>query len=499
MNNICKGICLIISTLLLSASVYGYMDPYLKERNALLNGETRLRFSSNEVLNKKEIYVDKELQILQRKEKGIRTSKESIQNIIGENHASFDTPLMSFMKRMPKGGVLHIHSTALADLHWIVSKAASEPNCYIYLGKDEGKWVRGSFHMFQNPPSKDWKKLVDLKKKSEKKEVFDQRLYRLVTLGLQDLAQGVDVWERFENCFKRVKGIVRYTPFRKEFLKRGFLEYAKQNVQYLEIRSSLSKLYDLTDRSYSDEDYVSLYQDAVLEVQELYPDFSVKIIHAAHRTAEPSEMSVFLQRFTKIRSLYPQMMVGFDIVKQEDGSHSQYYYLSELLKFKHENEDLVYFFHAGETNERENDNLLDSILLGTRRIGHGLTMANHPKLMQLAREREIAVEVCPISNQVLGFVGDMRNHPARTLMNFGVPIVLSPDDPGMMNYPFSYDFFEACVYWDLDLKDLKTLSRNSLIYSGMGKQEKEQALKSWEKKWDQFISWACQENLGRRV
>jgi len=47
------------------------------------------------------------------------------------------------------------------------------------------------------------------------------------------------------------------------------------------------------------------------------------------------------------------------------------------------------------------DNLYDALLLGTKRIGHGFSLVKHPKLMSICRERDIALEVCPISNEIL--------------------------------------------------------------------------------------------------
>ena len=49
----------------------------------------------------------------------------------------------------------------------------------------------------------------------------------------------------------------------------------------------------------------------------------------------------------------------------------------------------------------------------------------------MAIEKNIAIEVCPISNQVLKLVEDIRNHPAVELIQDGnFPIVIAPDDPG---------------------------------------------------------------------
>lgn len=102
------------------------------------------------------------------------------------------------------------------------------------------------------------------------------------------------------------------------------------------------------------------------------------------------------------------------------------------------------------------------------------------------------MEVCPISNQVLGLVEDMRNHPATSLFASGSPVVVSNDDPGLWGAKgLTYDFYEAfmgIMSANSDLRSLKQLAMNSLIYSGMSNREKRNALSQWLVKWDAFVA-----------
>lgn len=109
-------------------------------------------------------------------------------------------------------------------------------------------------------------------------------------------------------------------------------------------------------------------------------------------------------------------------------------------------------------------------------------------MIELFREKDICFEINPVSNQLLQYVDDQRNHPAKIFLELGLPVVLSPDDPAIFGYcGVSYDFWIACMAWNLDLRGLKQLALNSVKYASLNEEEKAALLEHFNSCWDSFI------------
>lgn len=109
----------------------------------------------------------------------------------------------------------------------------------------------------------------------------------------------------------------------------------------------------------------------------------------------------------------------------------------------------------------------------------------------MIREKEIAIEICPISNQVLSLVKDLRNHPGSVLFSEDYPVVVSSDDPGLWGAKgLSYDFYQAFVGMmsrGADLRALKKLAMNSIKYSSLNEEERLRAMSVWQNRWKKFV------------
>jgi adenosine deaminase CECR1 len=139
----------------------------------------------------------------------------------------------------------------------------------------------------------------------------------------------------------------------------------------------------------------------------------------------------------ELKQAFPDPICGFNMTGQEDVGHTLSSFVPELLEMHMKCDelkvDLPFIFHAGETLDHGGDtdsNLIDAILLGTKRIGHGYSMAKHPVLMDLCKEKGIAIETYPISNEALGLCRTVTNHPLTVLLASNLPCTVNSDGPG---------------------------------------------------------------------
>jgi len=205
-----------------------------------------------------------------------------------------------------------------------------------------------------------------------------------------------------------------------------------------------------------------------------------------------------LEDCISLKKEFPNLIAGFDLVGAEDKLKPLKYYIERLLRFrerqKEEGVDIPFILHAGETlgDGTEADlNLYDAILLGTKRIGHGFSLAKHPKLIETCRQKGIAVEVCPISNEVLRLTSSMPMHPLPVLLNNGVPVVLNSDDPSVFgNMGLTFDYFQVLVASEMSgLRTLGTLARDSIEFSMLDPDEKRKLLENFESRWIEFVDY----------
>lgn len=401
-----------------------------------------------------------------------------------------NSKLFEILQIMPKGGLLHTHSGGITDVKWIISAARKYQECYVYDQKDNDQFIFGQLGFFEK--GKVPAGFVSLDKKLTSTPGFEKELQDLLTLRRDSLCSYTDYWIEFEKRFKRISLLLPYRPFFKDYYLKGFQDLIKDKVQHVEIRYIFDELYDFQHGKYPLKTSITDLQDILKEVHKSDPQFTLKLIYSSFKFLDNESIGKQLEMAFEMKKEFPDMISGFDLVADEAAGHNINFFEKSWAKMNELNKkygvELPLFLHAGETNSILNKNVLDVALLNNKRIGHGLNLIYFPKTMEQIRKQDKLVEVSPISNQVLGYVSDLRNHPARVLLSNGIQCSISSDDPSVYGYTgLSYDFWVTQIYWELDVKALKKLVFNSITYSSMNDNEKKKAVAYLNQQWNDFV------------
>ncbi|WP_052286022.1 hypothetical protein [Azorhizobium caulinodans] len=104
---------------------------------------------------------------------------------------------------------------------------------------------------------------------------------------------------------------------------------------------------------------------------------------------------------------------------------------------------------------------------GARRIGHGTAIAferDMDGLLAQMRRKDVAVEIALTSSDViLGVRGP--EHPIRTYLSAGVPVVLSTDDAGVSRIDLTNEYFRAARDQGLGYGQLKAMARAAITHA----------------------------------
>jgi adenosine deaminase len=116
--------------------------------------------------------------------------------------------------------------------------------------------------------------------------------------------------------------------------------------------------------------------------------------------------------------------------------------------------------HAGEV--RGPESVWAAIRdLPVTRIGHGVRSSEDPKLLEELVRRGIALEVCPGSNVSLGLYPNRAAHPLPRLIEAGVRVTLSSDDPPFFHTTLGTEYDNA----GLDAAALRKITRTAIEVS----------------------------------
>ncbi|RZC33971.1 A deaminase domain containing protein [Asbolus verrucosus] len=472
---------------------HSYAD-YRSDREAILAQEASELIGSSIELTEKEQQVNDLLMELKFEEydQGFNDPSKFLPSIhFFRSKAEIEkSEVFKFIKMMPKGASLHSHLSAMVSFDFLFNLTYYEN---LYGCDDNGTF---KLHFFFDSVNDDcnWKLLSDWRSEDAN---FDDFLKSQLTLVVDNPETTYDninaVWNKFEKIFGLVSPLLDYKPVLHDYIYRILQEFHDDNVMYLEIRTSFGETFDSSGTIYDAFDTVNLYVDTLTEFRTHNPDFGgLRIIYSRNRRVNNVTMQEYIEEYLKFQEQFPELIAGFDLVGQEDLGEPLFEFADQFLAIANQTK---FFFHAGETNwngASTDLNLIDAVLLNSSRIGHGFALSKHFDVLRKIKDQQIAIELNPISNQVLKLVDDLRNHVGTSLIAGGYPVVIACDDPSFWGAKgLSYDWYLAFMGMTPrsgDLKILKQLALNSLTYSSLEPDAKASAVMFFEGKWDEFLN-----------
>ena len=275
--------------------------------------------------------------------------------------------------------------------------------------------------------------------------------------------------------------------------EEGFRSCCENKVYLVELRVILFG--DDEDN----EETLKMIRRAYYNVRDEYPEFTVRIIGVSGKNDffDKEFATGILRSVIRIKNQvrdeydpeHPEdFIIGLDLVNEEDASKPLCEYKDFFESEEVVSSGLKLFLHAGESLRMDNSNVIDAYMIGVSRVGHGFNLYRYPELMKKYREKNIAIEVCPISNYRLGYVSDLRLHPGFTYMQYGIPVVICSDDGLFLTAaPLTDDFYSVILAWDLDIAEIKELCKNAVRYGSLSEEREKTLMDKWEVDWDEFI------------
>jgi adenosine deaminase len=159
-----------------------------------------------------------------------------------------------------------------------------------------------------------------------------------------------------------------------------------------------------------------------------YPKLRAGIIFCLDRQFSVEKNAIIIEKAIKYHS---RGIVGVDFSNYSKGNFHFKDYVSLLKKARRAG--LKVTAHSGETDDT--NDMWDCVTYAAPdRIGHGIKAAYDPKLMQVLREKNIVLEICPLSNIMTNAVKDVDElrFIMQTLLKNKIKITINTDWPEMI-------------------------------------------------------------------
>ena len=230
----------------------------------------------------------------------------------------------------------------------------------------------------------------------------------------RNLAEYLEKFDLPLSCMQTETGLKRTS--------KAFLESLKQdNIQYVEVRfAPLLSVNESLDCTRVIQSVLEGLEEAKKECGIYY---NVIACAMRHHTEEDN-----LQMMKAARSFLGEGICAVDLAGNEAAFPMENF--TELFQ-KAKKLGLPFTIHAGECGRVEN--VIEAVKCGASRIGHGIALRGHADAMAMCKEKQIGIEMCPISNLQTKAVASKSEYPMREFLDAGLCVTINTDNRTVSN------------------------------------------------------------------
>jgi adenosine deaminase len=279
----------------------------------------------------------------------------------------------------------------------------------------------------------------------------------------------------FLSKFNVLRQFYRSLEIIRRITREAIEDAANDNIKYMELRFTPHALARQNNYSYQEVIACVCEESARAEA-----DFGIKLrlILSVNRHESVQIADMVLEAAL---GLHCDMIVGMDLAGAEVGNSARPF---RSLFQRARAAGLHLTVHAGEWEGPEN--VRDAIeTIGAERIGHGVRSIESSDVIQLVRERNITLEVCPTSNLHTGVVPRLEQHPLIDLVYLDVCTTINTDDPSLSNITLTDELVLAHIGLGIPLDTIKHNILNAARSAFLPDAEREAQVAWFEEALDQ--------------
>ena len=164
-------------------------------------------------------------------------------------------------------------------------------------------------------------------------------------------------------------------------------------------------------------------------------------------------------------------VVGIDLAGNEAAYPVNHY--QELFAIARK-ENIPFTIHAGEGDGAFS--VINAINLGAKRIGHGVRAIENDEALNLIKEKDVTLEVCPKSNLDTNMYNKLESHPIKKLLDKGVKVTINTDNRTVSNITLEETYKELKETFHFSKEDFMNMNKRAIESAFISEKEKQELL-----------------------